>query len=106
MKNLENWSHSLPLLLKSGRCSHFVPSDLDDEVREEFEKAQQAIAANPNAPSTPQQPAAQSRINNLASSLKTAAGVWSCSACLSQNKAESTSCAACQTARFEDKSDG
>ena len=36
MKNLENWSHSLPLLLKSGRCSHFVPSDLDDEVREEF----------------------------------------------------------------------
>lgn len=76
------------------------------KFREEFEKAQQAIAANPNAPSTPQQPAAQSRINNLASSLKTAAGVWSCSACLSQNKAESTSCAACQTARFEDKSDG
>ena len=36
MKNLENWSHSLPLLLKSGRWSHFVPSDLDDEVREEF----------------------------------------------------------------------
>jgi hypothetical protein len=36
MKNLENWSHSLPLLLKSGRCSHFVPTDLDDEVREEF----------------------------------------------------------------------
>ena len=36
MKNLENWSHSLPLLLKSGRCSHFVPADLDDEAKEEF----------------------------------------------------------------------
>lgn len=36
MKNLENWSHSLPYLLKSGRCSHYLPSDLDDEAKEEF----------------------------------------------------------------------
>ena len=36
MKNLENWSHSLPFLLKSGRCSHFIPNDLDDEAKEEF----------------------------------------------------------------------
>ena len=36
MKNLENWSHSLPLLLKSGRCSHFIPADLEEEAKEEF----------------------------------------------------------------------
>jgi hypothetical protein len=36
MKNLENWSHSLPLLLKSGRCSHFIPGDLEEEAKEEF----------------------------------------------------------------------
>lgn len=36
MKNLENWSHSLPLLLKSGRCSHFIPSDIDEEAKEEY----------------------------------------------------------------------
>jgi hypothetical protein len=36
VKNFENWSHSLPFLLKSGRCSHFVPANLDDEAKEEF----------------------------------------------------------------------
>ena len=36
MKNLENWSHSLPLLLKSGRCSHFIPGDWEEEAKEEF----------------------------------------------------------------------
>lgn len=36
MKNLENWSHSLQLLLKSGRCSHYVPAGIDDEAKEEY----------------------------------------------------------------------
>ena len=36
LRNLENWSHGLQILLKAGRCSHQEPVGLDDEAKEEY----------------------------------------------------------------------
>jgi len=35
--DLGAWGHTNALILKSGRCSHFIPAGLDDEKREELE---------------------------------------------------------------------
>ena len=34
--NLENWAHNRNLILKSGRCSHFIPGGLDDDAKQEL----------------------------------------------------------------------
>ena len=31
-KSLEYWGHHHPIILKSGRCSHFIPKELDEEA--------------------------------------------------------------------------
>jgi hypothetical protein len=36
LKSLENWAHFPPLILKSGRCEHFIPKDLPEEEAEEL----------------------------------------------------------------------
>ena len=36
LKNLENWSHCYPILLKAGRCTHSEPVGMDDEAKEEY----------------------------------------------------------------------
>lgn len=37
LKSIENWSHMNPLILKSGRCEHYLPPGLDEEKKEELE---------------------------------------------------------------------
>jgi hypothetical protein len=37
LKDLGSWAHNLPIILNSGRCSHYIPTGLDDEKREELE---------------------------------------------------------------------
>lgn len=36
LKSLENWSHSVPIILKAGRCSHAEPEGMGDEEKEEY----------------------------------------------------------------------
>ena len=36
LKSLEAWGHRHPNILNAGRCSHFVPSTVPEEEREEF----------------------------------------------------------------------
>ena len=36
LRNLENWSHGLQILLKAGRCSHLEAVGLEDEAKEEY----------------------------------------------------------------------
>lgn len=37
LKDLGAWAHNQPLILKAGRCTHYIPAGLDDEKREELE---------------------------------------------------------------------
>lgn len=37
LKSTENWAHLNPLILRAGRCEHYIPPGLDDEKREELE---------------------------------------------------------------------
>ena len=34
--NLENWAHKFPIILKSGRVKHFIPSHRNEEEREQL----------------------------------------------------------------------
>ena len=36
LKSLENWAHFYPLLLKAGRCDHYIPPDKSEEEAEEL----------------------------------------------------------------------
>ena len=36
LKDLGVWAHSHPCILKSGRCTHFVPPELTEEDRDAF----------------------------------------------------------------------
>ena len=36
LKNMENWSHAFPIILKVGRCTHTEPVGMDDEAKEEY----------------------------------------------------------------------
>ena len=36
LKSLETWGHMHPLILKAGRVSHFVPSTVDEEGKDEY----------------------------------------------------------------------
>ena len=37
LQDLGAWGHNQPLILKSGRCTHYIPAGLEDEKREELE---------------------------------------------------------------------
>jgi len=36
LKNIENWCHVQPILLKVGRCTHVEPEGLPDEEKDEY----------------------------------------------------------------------
>jgi hypothetical protein len=36
LKNLENWSHLNPMILKAGRITHYEPEGMGDEEKEEY----------------------------------------------------------------------
>ena len=36
LKNLENWGHMHAIILKAGRTSHFVPSTVGEEEKDEY----------------------------------------------------------------------
>ena len=36
LKSLEVWGHSHQIILNAGRCSHYVPAELEEEAREEM----------------------------------------------------------------------
>jgi len=57
LKSLEAWSHGVPLIFESGRCSHYIPAHLDEEAREELqnklseeEKQEEFRAINEDTP--------------------------------------------------------
>ena len=39
LKGLENWAHLPGSILKSGRCSHYIPPEIGEEGKEEFLQA-------------------------------------------------------------------
>ena len=32
-KSLEYWKHQYPIILKEGRCSHYIPEGMDEEEK-------------------------------------------------------------------------
>jgi hypothetical protein len=36
LKSLENWSHSMQIILKAGRCTHADPLGIPDEEKDEY----------------------------------------------------------------------
>lgn len=37
LSDLGAWGHNQPIILKSGRCTHYIPKGLEDDKREELE---------------------------------------------------------------------